>query len=266
MPDESEVPPGPRRTLLEELLSLHRQAGNPSRRRIAEQIRKIDERTAEVSRGTVSTLLTKGEFPTWARLEAVVLALAGMATGRPRPREVALWFHSLWERTTESAPRHDVRDGRVARRRPDGLLPPDAATGTLPAAPEAHWAAAEMTKARLEFASDPSLRLVDVEATAEEITVIVNSTHPLAAAFTPREDRRPSDVSPAELREEIRRMRRAFDLLMIAWGMTTGDAPSDDVRRLLDQAQHTWSRNALTVDAWDRDDFDWSDPATWRWM
>ncbi|MFE6817647.1 hypothetical protein [Streptomyces sp. NPDC057677] len=266
MPDESQVPPGPDRTLLGELLALHRQAGDPSLRRIAQRVRDIDERTTEVSHQTVSAMLTKGRFSTWARLEAVVLALAGMAAGRPEPREVALWFHCLWQETTKSGPPHDGRSGPVARRRPDGLLPAETASGTPPAAPEEHWAAEGMTAVRLEFTADPGALLVDVAATAEETTVVVNSAHPLAAAFFPRAPGRRSDASHAELREEIRQMRRAFDILMIAWGMTAGDAPSDEVRRLLDHAQHTWSQNALTVDAWDRDDFDWSDPATWRWM
>ncbi|MBP2586083.1 hypothetical protein J3A78_006561 [Streptomyces sp. PvR006] len=225
MPDEFQVPPGPHRTLLGELLALHRQAGDPSLSLIARRIRAIDDRTTEVSHQTVSAMLTKGRFSTWAKVEAIVLALASIATGRPAPREVALWFHCLWQETTESGPPPGGRHGPTARRRPDRLLPAETSSGTPPTVPEEHWAAEGMTAVRLEFTTDPRALLVDVGATAEETTVVVNSAHPLAAAFFPRAAPRPSGASQTELRREIRQMRRSFDILMIAWGMTAGDAP-----------------------------------------
>ncbi|MFB7363828.1 hypothetical protein [Streptomyces hydrogenans] len=265
LPNEDEVPAGPNRRLLVELHSLYRQAGSPSLRGVTMAVRQIDERTAEVSHQTVSNMLKLAQFSSWARLEAVVLALAKMSVLRPKPRHVAEWFHALWELTTSSETQHGIARPPLLQQRPDGMLAPGDAAG-LSCAPDPMWAADEMPRVNLLDEEGPDTHLVEVQASDEETRITVNPRHPMAAPFRTGQGRRTADLSKQELREQIRQMRRAFDILMIAWGMTAGSAPSAETRRLLAQAQQTWSQNAITVHVWDQTDLDWSDPSTWRWM
>ncbi|CAC36790.1 hypothetical protein [Streptomyces coelicolor A3(2)] len=100
MPCEDEVPPGPRRDLLQALHALYEDAGYPGLRTLAAEIssNKDDRLLGCPNREGIAGLL-RGSFttaPVWANLQALVRVLAAWSHRRPDPDEEESRFHTLW--------------------------------------------------------------------------------------------------------------------------------------------------------------------------
>ncbi|MFE5757535.1 hypothetical protein ACFQ7I_28135 [Streptomyces massasporeus] len=100
MPSEEEVPPGPRRDLLQALHLLYEDAGYPGLRTLAAEINddKSERLMGRPNREGVAGLL-RGSFttaPVWANLQALVRVLATWSHRRPDPDEEESRFHALW--------------------------------------------------------------------------------------------------------------------------------------------------------------------------
>ncbi len=96
-----DVPPGPRRDLVDALHALHHEAGWPSLRVLA--------REAGCSRTTVSKVFSAPRLPSWGVLELVVEAMDGDTRS----------FHDLWlAASTPEAPRSAL-ETRIAGRKPE---------------------------------------------------------------------------------------------------------------------------------------------------
>jgi len=106
MPGPEQVPLGPRRTLLEELHRLYRQAGTPSTRALRDAVKGNGALEATTSHDTVAAML-RGERITGPTLRSLVWVLAEQA--KVDPVATRNRFNQLWERVA-----HDI-----------AALPPD---------------------------------------------------------------------------------------------------------------------------------------------
>ncbi|QVI19685.1 hypothetical protein KHQ06_25430 [Nocardia tengchongensis] len=96
MPDEEQLPSGPRRELIAAVHSLYSDAGKPSVRSISEWIRDQDDLPSTLSHQGVAAVL-KGQVARWDNLEALVYVLADHRRVRQSdPRDVVEWIHALW--------------------------------------------------------------------------------------------------------------------------------------------------------------------------
>ena len=108
-----EVPPGPRRDLVDALHALHHAAGWPSLRVLA--------REAGCSRTTVSRVFSEPRLPSWGVLELLVEAMGGDTTR----------FHDLWlAASTPDATRSVTELGSPAARPSSAALRRHCGTGT----------------------------------------------------------------------------------------------------------------------------------------
>jgi tetratricopeptide (TPR) repeat protein len=98
----------PQDDFVRELTILYRAAGQPSFRRISNDIRDREDMPDTVSHETVSGLLGGGTIPRWSKVECVVRLLAEMAAHQPDPQGEVQRFLPLW--TT----RNDIRTGSSA--------------------------------------------------------------------------------------------------------------------------------------------------------
>ncbi|MGH3362141.1 MAG: ATP-binding protein [Nocardioides sp.] len=94
-----DVPPGPRRELVDALHDLHHRAGWPSLRTLA--------REAGCSHTTVSAVFSSPKVPSWGVLELLVEAMDGDTTR----------FHELWLTASGPPPNGTVPRSRIAGRR-----------------------------------------------------------------------------------------------------------------------------------------------------
>ncbi|MGY2033405.1 hypothetical protein [Nocardia gipuzkoensis] len=106
MPDETQVPPGPRRALLVALHDLYGDAGKPTVRQISAWIQERDDLRGTLSRQAVSELL-RGitEKPRWLNVEAFVRVLAENKVGRkPDMEDVVERILVLWRIADDFVP------------------------------------------------------------------------------------------------------------------------------------------------------------------
>ncbi|MDH6139865.1 MULTISPECIES: hypothetical protein [Kitasatospora] len=97
MPGESELPAGPRRTLVAALHELYGAAGKPSTRWIAATLRSRDDLPGTLSHAAVSEVLRgAGGLPAWPRFESLVTILAESSVRHVEVRETVLNFQRLW--------------------------------------------------------------------------------------------------------------------------------------------------------------------------
>lgn len=97
LPNEIEVPPGPRRQLLCDLRVLYDAAGRPSTRQISNWTRQ-DPEVTEISPDLVSRVL-RGSVPRWKNLESLVrvlLAHPAIDTAIGIPEEHLRRVHKIW--------------------------------------------------------------------------------------------------------------------------------------------------------------------------
>ncbi|WP_127498997.1 FxSxx-COOH system tetratricopeptide repeat protein [Actinoplanes solisilvae] len=102
---------------------MYRTAGQPSFRRISEEIASTPGMPDTVSHETVSSLLSGNAIPRWSKVECVVRVLAKMAVHRPDPEAEVQRFLALWNA------KRDNRSGGPAPVPPD---PPPNASETPP--------------------------------------------------------------------------------------------------------------------------------------
>jgi hypothetical protein len=97
MPDESRLPPGPRRDLVAGLHELYSSAGKPACRRISVLIRERDVLPGTLSHeGVSATLRGAGGLPRWHNLESLVRVLAELSVIGLDVNAVVVRIHSLW--------------------------------------------------------------------------------------------------------------------------------------------------------------------------
>jgi tetratricopeptide (TPR) repeat protein len=121
--------------LVAALMVLYVAAGQPSFRRISNEIRDRSDMPDSVSHETVSALLSGTSIPKWTKVESVVRALAGMAV-HPRDPEVEVQrFLPLWTAATSG---HRVNGpgpliAVIPEQQPaEVVLPGEAENGTVP--------------------------------------------------------------------------------------------------------------------------------------
>jgi tetratricopeptide (TPR) repeat protein len=103
-PDEA-VPPGPARDFVDALHDLYDDAGRPSARVISSAIQRNATLTREpVSHETVSSALRGMSVPSWAKVQSIVVVLAGMSVHRPDIDQVVQHIHALWVIVRPSRP------------------------------------------------------------------------------------------------------------------------------------------------------------------
>ncbi|HET6481064.1 MAG TPA: FxSxx-COOH system tetratricopeptide repeat protein [Actinoplanes sp.] len=88
--------------LVTQLTILYRAAGQPSFRRISNDIREREEMPDTVSHETVSGLLSGEVMPRWSKVECVVRILAEMAAHQPDPQVEVRRFLALWTTRNDS--------------------------------------------------------------------------------------------------------------------------------------------------------------------
>ncbi|MEU9858777.1 hypothetical protein [Streptomyces sp. NPDC047974] len=91
------LPPGPRRTLSDELHALHRRAGWPSLRDLVDALGN-----GVASRSRIGDVFAHPRLPAWGLLELLVTELASRAR-RPDPTAEVDRFHALWEAAAEAS-------------------------------------------------------------------------------------------------------------------------------------------------------------------
>ncbi|MFJ8430492.1 hypothetical protein ACIQ9P_04210 [Kitasatospora sp. NPDC094019] len=106
MPDDEQVPPGPRRNLLLALHALYEEAGKPSLTKLSAAIRADNSLDSTLSREGVSDLLNgTHQQPRWRNLVALVSVLAAFSQTRlvsaESKAEVVSQFNGLWRATQE---------------------------------------------------------------------------------------------------------------------------------------------------------------------
>ena len=106
-----------------QLKILYRAAGQPSFRRISNDIRERDDMPDTVSHETVSGLLSGETIPRWSKVECVVRLLAEMAAHRPDPQAEVQRFLILWTAHTDSKASSSAVPGATA-----AVVPPIAET------------------------------------------------------------------------------------------------------------------------------------------
>ena len=117
----------PQDDLVSQLTILYRAAGQPSFRRISNDIRERDDMPDTVSHETVSGLLSGDVMPRWSKVECVVRILAEMAAHQPDPQLEVQRFLALW------TARNDSRSSSPAIPATSTLITP--ITETLPVEP-----------------------------------------------------------------------------------------------------------------------------------
>ena len=123
LPNETEVPPGPRRELLSHLRALYDAAGRPSTRQISSWTRK-DTELAEISPDLVSRAL-RGSVPRWANLESLVrvlLAHPAIDTLIGTPEEHLRRLHKIWVLADDDGRSAPATTATAGRRREDPRL------------------------------------------------------------------------------------------------------------------------------------------------
>ncbi|MFE7517341.1 hypothetical protein ACFU8I_39855 [Streptomyces sp. NPDC057540] len=263
LPGEGTLPPGPRRELVEELHTLYGLAKYPSLRRISAEVRANEAYAEMVSYETVRSMFKGLALPRWPKLEAVVRVLSDTAVTRPDPDLVVEAFHGLWARAHGHTSPVEPPRPSAAEASEDG--------GSGPA-PSARRHTAALASARLEgsrvdlrFEEASEQRFVRVETVPGRAVVTLNLNHALVEAFMVRDAQGRGDRRDLVLVEH-RAMRRAFELLVFAWGRAVAEARTPEARIALENVQQDWGRLASTLHRLELDEFDWSDPSTWRWM
>jgi hypothetical protein len=109
MPPENELPRGPVRDFVEQLFILFRAAERPTLREINEAILRRDDLRGTASTETIRRMLHGSVPPHWTTVEAVMVALCGLADINPdapgtdpfqrRPSEE--WGDSTWRERIE---------------------------------------------------------------------------------------------------------------------------------------------------------------------
>ena len=111
----------PQDDLVSQLTILYRAAGQPSFRRISNDIRERDDMPDTVSHETVSGLLSGDVMPRWSKVECVVRILAEMAAHQPDPQLEVQRFLALWTARNDSrSSRRTSRCRRATRASPAG--------------------------------------------------------------------------------------------------------------------------------------------------
>lgn len=98
MPDEQQLPPGPRRDLAIALHQLYALAGKPAARALSTWIRDRDDLPGTLSHEGVSAVLRGSGTPRWANLESLVRVLVEQQrVGAAADVDaVVTHIHSLW--------------------------------------------------------------------------------------------------------------------------------------------------------------------------
>ncbi|WP_219471194.1 hypothetical protein [Nonomuraea rhizosphaerae] len=97
MPDEQQLPPGPRRDLVAALHDLYELAGKPAARAISAWIRERDDLPGTLSHEGVSAALRGSGTTRWANLESLVCVLVEkQRVGEAKVGSVVARIHTLW--------------------------------------------------------------------------------------------------------------------------------------------------------------------------
>lgn len=113
MPNEKQLPPGPRRDFVEEVFRLFRLAHRPPLQAISERILQHEERLGTASRETIRRMLVGKTVPSWHTANTVFIALCGLAGIDPdQDRDLGGYdspsyqehFDDLWNRAIDHDP------------------------------------------------------------------------------------------------------------------------------------------------------------------
>ncbi|MEW9531978.1 hypothetical protein [Microbispora sp. NPDC049125] len=97
MPDERQLPSGPRRGLTAALHDLYALAGKPAVRKISTRIRERDDLPGTLSHEGVSAVLRGVTLPRWDNLESLVRVLVEQQrVGEADVEMVVMHIHTLW--------------------------------------------------------------------------------------------------------------------------------------------------------------------------
>lgn len=123
LPNEKDLPHGPRRDFAEAMFALYRLAGRPSLSAISAEIERDEQRRGTASRETIRRVLIGTSVPaTFATVEVIMLALCAMADVEPDAVYVEdVWGHSVrtshvrkirnaWNRSLDEEPLTAARD------------------------------------------------------------------------------------------------------------------------------------------------------------
>ena len=95
MPDEGQLPPGPRRELTRAVHVLYVAAGAPGLRRISKAILERDDLNGTVSHEAIRGILN-GAHAQWVKIECLVSQLSTWSVSRPDPAFEIAKIHGLW--------------------------------------------------------------------------------------------------------------------------------------------------------------------------
>ncbi|WP_151477104.1 hypothetical protein [Streptomyces albicerus] len=97
LPDETGLPPGPRRDMVVFVHELYQRAGKPSLRDLSEQIRARNDLPGTLSHDGVSSVLKGRNMPRWPNLKSLVHVLAEQQQiGEPDVRAAIERVWALW--------------------------------------------------------------------------------------------------------------------------------------------------------------------------
>ncbi|UGQ13528.1 hypothetical protein LO772_07960 [Yinghuangia sp. ASG 101] len=109
LPGIGDLPPGPRRNLVEALHELYTEAGRPGTRSIATGMMACREALpTTVSHETLNKLLQGQRVPGWPLLEATIRYLAFKSPRKPPPEPIVLRFHALWREECDAPSTVDI--------------------------------------------------------------------------------------------------------------------------------------------------------------
>jgi hypothetical protein len=95
MPDEGQLPPGPRRELTRALHGLYVAAGAPGLRRISGAILERDDLNGTVSHEAIRAILN-GSLAQWVKIECLVSQLLTWSVSKPDTNFEIAKIHQLW--------------------------------------------------------------------------------------------------------------------------------------------------------------------------
>ncbi len=95
MPDEGQLPPGPRRELTRAIHVLYAAAGAPGLRRISGAILARDDLNGTVSHEAIRAILN-GSFAQWVKVECLVSQLLTWSVSNPDVNFEIARIHRLW--------------------------------------------------------------------------------------------------------------------------------------------------------------------------
>ncbi|QRV25847.1 hypothetical protein I6J39_34945 (plasmid) [Streptomyces californicus] len=246
LPDESEVPPGPHRSLLLGLHEIYESAGFPSTRKISEAITRSVFARDVMSHQTVANILSGRRVPRWLKVEALVDALLTLARRATMP-EIER-FRSLWLSVNSPERASQPFDHRPMAEAPDSESSQHVGEDTSSESARSDPSNADeepdrenllidssdpegMGRVRFIASRFPGPDMFELEHLPGMMQVIINTHHPMGDA-----------MAKAILSEGDSDASLALRLLILSWARMEDETPSSGRGKSPREVRKEWGR------------------------